>query len=204
MPRDKGPSGATGASGSGLARLSYEDPFETPAAERRDDRRLRGRLVAPVTIWTAHAADGSPAGLTVSSLLVAEGDPALVHGIVDPLSALHEAAGEQGGFLVHVLEAGDERLASLFAGAYPVDPFEEVGWRASPEGPLLEGDRTVVTCRFVESRPSGFQSLVQGEITSVHFPGRAAGTGTGTAVGAAGGAPLAWYRGRFRRLEPEG
>lgn len=176
---------------SSAARLSYEDPFATPQEARRIDRRLRGRLVAPVTVWTATGVDGSPAGLTVSSLLVAEGDPALLHGLVDPLSGLLEAAGEQGGFLVHVLGAGDERLASVFAGAYPVDPFEEVEWRPTPDGPLLEGDRHVVACRYLRSEPSGFQALVHAEITSVLLPR------------AAERAPLAWYRGSYRRLETD-
>ena len=50
------------------------DPFATPEEQRSPLRRLRGRLAAPVTLWTADGPAG-PAGLTVSSMLVAEGEP---------------------------------------------------------------------------------------------------------------------------------
>jgi flavin reductase (DIM6/NTAB) family NADH-FMN oxidoreductase RutF len=54
---------------------------------------LRGRLVAPVTVWTAgQVPDG--AGLTVSSVLVAEGQPARLLGLIAPTSALWEAMPE--------------------------------------------------------------------------------------------------------------
>ena len=42
-------------------------------------RRLRGRLAAPVTLWTAPG----PAGLTVSSTLVADGEPGRLLGLID-------------------------------------------------------------------------------------------------------------------------
>ena len=44
-----------------------------------------------------------------------------------------------GGFVVHVLQEGDRRLASSFAGKYPADPFEglevEEGVLKLPPGP---------------------------------------------------------------------
>ena len=58
------------ASGHEPIRIGSQPPFAVPAERRDPARRLRGRLVAPVTVWTA----GDPsrgAGLTVSSILVA-------------------------------------------------------------------------------------------------------------------------------------
>jgi hypothetical protein len=47
-----------------------DTPFAVPPERRSPARRLRGRLVAPVTVWTAGHPPGG-AGLTVSSVLVA-------------------------------------------------------------------------------------------------------------------------------------
>lgn len=166
--------------------VRFEDPFVTPRDERRPDRRLRGRLVAPVTIWTA-GAGAERAGLTVSSLLVAEGDPPLILGIIDPLSDFHRAVEESGRFIVHVLANDEERAARLFAGAYPVDPFDELAFAEDEFGPFLPGHRPTVRCRFVASETVGFQAVLRGEIASVE-PSEDPGD------------PLAWYRGSYRSL----
>jgi len=167
--------------------LTTEDPFATAAADRRMDRRLRSRLVAPVTVWTA----GSPsrqAGITVSSVLVAEGDPALLFGLVDPLSDLYDLLVERGRFVVHVLQAGDQRLAGIFAGAYPIDPFEEVATADSELGPVIPGLRHVVGCHLVASEQVGFQSLVCGRIETIEL---------------CDASPLVRYRGQYRKLSHE-
>src|SRR5919204_4107648 len=99
-------------------RIGGQHPFPPPPGRRSRPRRLRGRLLAPVTVWTA----GTPAagaGLTVSSVLVADGEPARLLGLIDPTSALWEAAQEAGAFVVHVLAAGDRALAERFAEIRP-------------------------------------------------------------------------------------
>lgn len=162
-----------------------EDPFVAPRSERRLDRRLRGRLVCPVSLWTAESG-GERAGLTVSSLVVSEGDPAQLFGVIDPLSELHELARAAGRFLVHLLEEDDEAIGSFFAGLYPVDPFAELDFEQDPYGPRLVGDRSLVRCRFVSSEPAGYQNLVRGEIDELELTGSPR--------------PLAWYRGSYRHL----
>jgi 3-hydroxy-9,10-secoandrosta-1,3,5(10)-triene-9,17-dione monooxygenase reductase component len=72
-------------------RVGSQPPFAIPPERRDPARRLRGRLVAPVTVWTAGRPPGG-AGLTVSSVLVAEGQPARLLGLIDPTSAFWEAA----------------------------------------------------------------------------------------------------------------
>ena len=52
-----------------LFTVGDENPFVAAVEDRDPGRRLRGRLVAPVTVWTASGADG-PVGLTVSSVLM--------------------------------------------------------------------------------------------------------------------------------------
>jgi len=169
--------------------LSPNDPFATPLEERRLDRRFRGRLVAPVTVWTAGSGDRR-AGLTVSSLLVAEGDPAEVVGLLDPLSELFDMLVERGSFVVHVLDTADQRLAGMFAGAYPVDPFEEVDTVDGEFGPVISGTRHRLGCRLDGSEELGFQMLVRGSIEALEIVAEA-------------GQPLIRYRGRYRKLSPE-
>ena len=67
--------------------IHHCDPFATPEGQRSPVRRLRGRLAAPVTLWTAPG----PAGLTVSSMLVAGGEPGRVLGLIDEESELWSA-----------------------------------------------------------------------------------------------------------------
>ncbi|HLA66452.1 MAG TPA: flavin reductase, partial [Acidimicrobiia bacterium] len=67
-----------------------EHPFTDPEGVRDPVRRFRGRLVAPVTIVTA----GAPAdrtGLTVSSIIVAEGDPSRIYFLCGTGTDLWEA-----------------------------------------------------------------------------------------------------------------
>jgi len=142
-----------------------QHPFATPPARRDPARRLRGRLVAPVTVWTA----GSPsdgAGLTVSSVLVAEGEPARLLGLVDPTSAFWEAAQEAGAFVVHVLAAGDRALAERFGEIRPPvrGAFAGLDVAESPWGPVLGGRRPRAACRLAGATTVGYAELVEGVI----------------------------------------
>jgi 3-hydroxy-9,10-secoandrosta-1,3,5(10)-triene-9,17-dione monooxygenase reductase component len=81
--------------------------------------------VAPATVWTAaHPPDG--AGPTVSSVLVAEGQPAHLLGLIDPTSAFWEAMQEARAFVVHVLALGDRALAERSSEIRPLirRPFD--------------------------------------------------------------------------------
>ena len=148
-----------------MATVGGQHPFATPPERRSPARRLRGRLLAPVTVWTA----GSPpagAALTVSSVLVAEGEPARILGLIDPTSALWEAAREAGAFVVHVLGAGDRSLAERFAEIRPPirGAFTGLEVAPSPWGPLLAGRRSWAACRLAGSTPAGYAELVEGVI----------------------------------------
>src|SRR3954470_5699286 len=97
------------------ARIHSTDPFATPDQDKSAVRRLRGRLAAPVTLWTTPG----PAGLTVSSALVADGDPGLVLGRIDEESDFGDAAEASGRFAVTPLTPADRQLADRFAGLMP-------------------------------------------------------------------------------------
>jgi 3-hydroxy-9,10-secoandrosta-1,3,5(10)-triene-9,17-dione monooxygenase reductase component len=158
-------------SGQEPIRVGSRRPFAVPPERRDPARRWRGRLVAPVTVWTAGRLPGG-AGLTVSSVLVAEGQPARLLGLIDPTSALFAAAQETGGFVVHVLAAGDRALAERFSEVRPPirDPFERLQVAASPWGPVLEGNRPRAGCRLAGSATVGHAELVEGVIEELELP----------------------------------
>jgi flavin reductase (DIM6/NTAB) family NADH-FMN oxidoreductase RutF len=166
-------------------RIHSTDPFATPDEEKSPIRRLRGRLAAPVTLWTAPG----PAGLTVSSVLVADGDPGRVLGLIDDESELWEAVQSAGRFAVAPLGPADGQLADRFAGLMPAPggPFAAGDWTATDYGPVPAAGATWAGCRLVDSRPAGWALLVEGVIETVV---------TGPATG-----PLVHYHGRYRSLD---
>jgi len=172
--------------------LRYENPFVAPPEARDPARRLRGRLPAPVTVWTS-GGGGGPVGLTVSSILVAEGEPAQVLGLIGPLSDLWEGLESTGSFVVHVLGEDDRALADRFSGARPGlgGPFGGLTPASTPYGPLLPGAFTWAGCRLAGASDAGHHLLVRGTIEEVHLE----------AKGHPG--PLVHLGGRYRRLARE-
>ena len=84
--------------GGGLMTIHTEHPFMDPAAD--PVRRLRGRLGGAVTLWTSGdpAAGGTRAGLTVSSVMVAGGEPGRAARPGRPgLLAARRARGDRPG-----------------------------------------------------------------------------------------------------------
>jgi 3-hydroxy-9,10-secoandrosta-1,3,5(10)-triene-9,17-dione monooxygenase reductase component len=175
------------ASGQEPIRIGGQAPFAVPPGRRDPARRLRGRLVAPVTVWTAGRPPGG-AGLTVSSVLVAEGDPARLLGLIDPTSALWEVVQASGAFVVHVLTAADRALAERFSEVRPPirAPFERLEVAESPWGPVLGGRRPWAACRLTGSTPVGYGELVEGAIEQLELDD--------------GEDPLAWLHGRYRSV----
>ena len=175
------------ASGQEPIRIGSEPPFAVPPDRRDPARRLRGRLVAPVTIWTAGRPPGG-AGLTVSSVLVAEGQPAHLLGLIDPTSALWEAVQDTRSFVVHVLAAGDQALAERFSEVRPPvrGPFDRLEMAESPWGPVLGGRRPWAACRLTGSTPVGYGELVDGVVEQLELPDL--------------DDPLAYLHGRYRSV----
>ena len=175
-----------GASDGG-ASLRYGDPWADHQAERDPVRRLRGHLVLPVTIWLSGVTGGNqPAGLTVSSVLIAQGDPGVLAGLLSPLSDLAGLLEKPGtAFVVHVLGDSHRRLAQHFAGELPA-PEELLATTSSAYGPLLEAVPDRALCRSYAARAFGWSLMVEAVVEEVH-------------VGRAGKA-LAWHHGRFRTL----
>ena len=113
----------------------FADPDPDPA------RRFRGRLGGAVSLWTAGGQEGprSRAGLTVSSLLLAAGEPTRLLALVDPDSDLADAVEATGRAVCHLLSWHHRDLAEMFAGLAPAPGglFRAAAFDPTPAGPRL-------------------------------------------------------------------
>jgi flavin reductase (DIM6/NTAB) family NADH-FMN oxidoreductase RutF len=151
-----------------------EHPFLEPEAERDPVRRLRGRLGGAVTLWTTGAGAGRT-GLTVSSVLVAPGEPGRVLGLVDPDSDLALAVEDTRTAVVGLLQWNHRDLADAFAGVAPAPGgvFRLGTWTDSPWGPVLAGVSAWMGIRF--SGPGaqvGWSLLLEGAVEHVEVTDR--------------------------------
>ena len=113
-------------------------PFAAGEQDRNPLRRFRGRMASPVSIWAAASA-GNRAGWTLSSFLVADGDPGEVIGLVDEESALTDILAETATVTVNLLGWDQRALADAFAGVAPAPggPFALGAWIDTEWGPVL-------------------------------------------------------------------
>jgi 3-hydroxy-9,10-secoandrosta-1,3,5(10)-triene-9,17-dione monooxygenase reductase component len=166
-----------------LVTIHSTDPFATPDEDKSAVRRMRGRLAAPVTLWTT----SGPAGLTVSSMLVADGEPGRVLGLIDEESDFWDAVQDTRRFAVIPLTPADRQLADRFAGLMPAPGglFAGGDWAATEYGPVPQGHGTWAGCRLESDRPCGWAQLVEAVIDTVSF---------------GADEPLIHYRGQYRQL----
>ena len=141
--------------------IHSEHPFLEPEGERDRVRRLRGRLGGVVTLWTAGEGPAR-AGLTVSSLMVANGEEPRVLALVDPDSDLLERMRATGRAVVQLLGWPDRDLAEGFAGTAPAPggPFRMAEFVESPWGPRLAHAGTWAGARLVDEASVGWSTLV--------------------------------------------
>jgi flavin reductase (DIM6/NTAB) family NADH-FMN oxidoreductase RutF len=158
-----------------------------PFADAEPDpvRRFRGRLGGAVSLWTS-----GEAGLTVTSLMVANGDPAHVLALVDPDSDLRDALRETGRAVVGLLSWADRDLAEAFAGTAPAPggPFRQADFVASAHGPRLARAATYAEVSLVDETEVGWSVLVACRVDRA-------------VVGDEDGPMLGHRRGRYFRLE---
>ena len=137
------------------------DPFAD--ADRDPVRRFRGRLGGVVSLWTA-GEGAARAGLTMSSFMVANGEPAHILGLVDPDSDFAEAAAHTGAVVVQLLEWTHRDLAEVFAGRMPAPggAFRGGDWNQTEWGPVLASASGWAGARLTQeaSREVGWSLLL--------------------------------------------
>ena len=168
--------------------IHSDNPFLDPTPDLA--RRLRGRLGGAVTLWTS-GSGSNRAGLTVSSLMVATGEPASVLGLLDPDSdlagalavalsvALSDDARTESGAesqsgsgsglgraVVQLLQWRHRDLAEMFAGAAPAPGgmFAQSEFVQTPWGPRLADATTWLGVSVADAREVGWSKLVTGTI----------------------------------------
>jgi len=124
-------------------------------------RRLRGRLGGAVSLWTS-GEDTTRAGLTVSSLMLANGRPAHLLALLDPDSDLAEELSATGRAVVQLLSRRHRDLAEVFAETAPAPggKFAQAEFLRSEWGPRLADAATWAGVRLVDARELGWSSLV--------------------------------------------
>lgn len=164
-----------------------EHPFIPPEDERDPVRRLRGRLAAPVTIITAGDGVGR-AGLTVSSLMLAEGEPGSVHFLLGPTADVYDAMHRTDRLVVHVLGHDHRTLSEVFAARRPSPggPFTGIATTESDWGPVIDEIADRAYCSGVSIVEHGYSLLVSATIDKVTIADLTN--------------PLLYFRGSYRGL----
>jgi len=166
-----------------------EHPFQDASPDRDPVRRLRGRLGGTVTLWTTGDLQRSRAGLTVSSRMVAAGDPGHALALLDPDSTFAERFNETRTAVMHLLSWEHRDLADAFAGVSPAPggAFRLGEWVASEWGPLLQGVAVWAGLRLVagEMAAVGWSVLADAVIEHVEITAETD--------------PLVHRRGRYQR-----
>jgi flavin reductase (DIM6/NTAB) family NADH-FMN oxidoreductase RutF len=168
--------------------IHEENPFAVPDGERDPVRRFRGRLAAPVTVVTA-GRETHRTGLAVSSLMVADGTPGRILFLCGRNADLGDVIESSGGFVVHVLGAGDEALSDRFAGVRPSPGglFTGLEVAEGARGPVITSIPTRAVCALTTLSDAGWYLLVEGAIEEI-------------ALGDPG-EPLLRFRGQYRGIE---
>lgn len=121
-----------------------------------------------MTVWTCGSGT-ERSGLTVSSVLVADGEPGQVLGLIDEDSDFWEA--EPQTWVVNVLGVKHRFLADAFAGTAPAPggPFTLGTWQDSPWGPVLADTAGWIGVRrsALEPRHVGWGLLVEGTVEHI-------------------------------------
>jgi flavin reductase (DIM6/NTAB) family NADH-FMN oxidoreductase RutF len=123
-------------------------------------------------------------------MMVAEGSPSIIVGLMNVTTDLYEAINETRAFVVHLLGERDRIIADRFAGLRPSPgglfvgiEIEDGDW-----GPVMSAFPNRVYCRYLDATQAGYQELVTGEIERIELDDLVD--------------PLIYFRGRYRALKP--
>jgi 3-hydroxy-9,10-secoandrosta-1,3,5(10)-triene-9,17-dione monooxygenase reductase component len=169
--------------------IHYENPFVTPAELREPARQLRGRFARGVTVWTAGGSESRTA-LTMSSVLIDEGEPPVVLGLINDTTDLYETVTSTRRFVMHLLRAEHHILSDRFAGHRPAPGgmFSDLEVEDTEWGPVISLFEERAFCRLVDEIDTGFHKLLHAHIDKIE-PAELDD-------------PLIYFRGKYRKLEP--
>ena len=120
-------------------------------------------LASGVSVVTARRADGKPCGLAATSVSSYSANPPSLLVSVAHDSRCHDALAACAHFGVHILHAGEEQVARVFAGRGE-DKFAGLDWRWDEDVPELAGSLAYLRCRRAESLSRYDHTILIGDI----------------------------------------
>ena len=148
-------------------------------------RQVIGRFMSGVVVITA-THQGERRGMTVSAVASLSLDPPMIVTCLNASSSTQEVVRRAGAFAVNILAEDQEHLAGLFARP-GVDPFLDLPCEPGITGaPILAGALAVLECQIAQEVPGGSHRVLLANVVR---------------ASASEGSPLAYFRGRFGRIE---
>ncbi|MFJ3713476.1 MULTISPECIES: flavin reductase family protein [unclassified Streptomyces] len=169
-----------------------------PEGVSNDDfRAAMSRLTAGVVLVTAHDADGGPhgedVGMTATAFMSVSLDPPLAMVSLRNGSRMDDLLAEQPRWAASLLAESQRHIAGRFAMKGRISDrllFQDIPFtRGEASGaPVVGGALATMECVTEQRVVAGDHTLVIGRVLTVGLP-------------SAEGAPLAYFRGRYRRLD---
>jgi flavin reductase (DIM6/NTAB) family NADH-FMN oxidoreductase RutF len=128
-------------------------------------REAMAGLASGVAVITARRPNGHPCGLVATSVSSFSADPPSTLVSVSHTSRCHSALAGGDSFGVHILAAGQESLARVFAGLGN-DKFAGVDWEWDDGVPHIAGSLSYLRCRRSALFELYDHSLLVGDITN--------------------------------------
>ncbi|MDF1489612.1 flavin reductase [Tessaracoccus caeni] len=144
--------------------IHHEHPFLPPPGQREPARRLRSLLPSPVSVWASGSGTHRD-GWTISSMLVANGEPAELVALIDEDCDWWDLFQQTGLATVNVLGPGQGPVSDAFARLTPSPggPFRTGTWSDTEHGPKLAGAAAWAGVSLITKDPehSGWGLLVR-------------------------------------------
>lgn len=153
-----------------------------------DDRTFRtamGRFATGVTVITTKL-DDEVKGMTANAFMSVSLDPALVLISIDNNAHLNNYVNQSGRFAVSILNHNQQDMSAYFAGQVQTERNIDFKWFNGM--PTIEDSLVNLTCDVHNTVVAGDHTLYIGEVTDVCI---------------ADGEPLAFYTGKYNKLNAQ-
>jgi flavin reductase (DIM6/NTAB) family NADH-FMN oxidoreductase RutF len=133
-----------------------------------DVRRLMVGFPTGVSVVTAHSRDGSPKGMTCTSLCSVAPDPPSLLVCLRRDSPTLDAVTGSASLSVNLLHRSAKSTAELF-GSGAADRFDRIRWAAVPDGGphMIDAAHTIADCAVTAQHAVGDHVVVMAEIVAI-------------------------------------
>jgi 3-hydroxy-9,10-secoandrosta-1,3,5(10)-triene-9,17-dione monooxygenase reductase component len=171
--------------------LERRDATAGANLEPRAFRDKLGLYASGITIIAGHDGD-EPFGFTCQSFYSVSVAPPLISFSVMVNSSTYPRIRQTGKFSVNVLSEAQQAISDQFARKGE-DKWAGVNWEMAPgQNPVIAGTLMWLDCKIVAAHEAGDHHIVIGEVVAM------------SPNDWHNGAPLLYYRGRYRHLHDLG